>query len=693
MFRGTSAILLVLLTCGRTTAQVPLSAPVVHSDESSYDINTRVVVLTGNARIEYGSVLLLADEIRYNQNTGLLSASGHFTITSGPQRLLAESGSYNLATGVFVLTGLRAGEPPFYITAAKAEGTRKEMILTDAVVTYNEPGDLTPTLRAGRLFYRPGEKISGQNGRLGLGSQRLFPVPKFDQPLGDMMMPSITGRAGYRRNLGGYLDLGLRVPVLPGIDLGADLGEYTARGPIAGPSGSYRYDAGGQDVTGSFDSGVISDRGDRGLDILGRPVPGNRGFFDWSHQQTIGEHLTLTGEFNWWKDSAVLRDFHPNRFYPVQQPDSFLKGAYAGDNCYLDLFTRLAPNNFEAVQERLPELRFDLVPTAIGGGFYERFGAGFAALEEDALISGPTLRSDRFDTFYSIDRPILPAEWLSITPVAGGRLTYYDKAVGGRKDYTRWLGEVGVDAQLRACGTFDYHNSLWGIDGLRHLVTPTLSYRYVPEIDRGQAYIPPVDRRVFATDLEPIELDDMRNIDDLHGAHVLRLGLNNILQTRDAGYGSRDLVAFNLASDLNISTEPGQHRWSDLYNEISLTPAPWLRFSLFDRLSTRTLGLHEFNSRLELSDHEWWAARLSSAYLQNQIEQYFVEYDHRINEVWKGLVRVRYDALARRWNELTFGLRQNLRNTWSMRYEVSWNHGQQREASFGLSVMVDLIRF
>jgi hypothetical protein len=49
--------------------------------------------------------------------------------------------------------------------------------------------------------------------------------------------------------------------------------------------------------------------------------------------------------------------------------------------------------------------------------------------------------------------------------------------------------------------------------------------------------------------------------------------------------------------------------------------------------------------------------------------------------------------MLQRWNELTFGLQQNLRNTWSVRYAVSWNHGQQRAASFGLNVQVDLIRF
>ena len=355
----------------------------MHADETAYDISTGVAVLTGHARVEYGSALLLADEIRYNQGTGQVSASGHLSVTAGSRRLLAASGTYNLTTGVFELKDLRAGEPPVYITAEKAAGTKFEMILTGATVTYNEPGGFAPTLRADRLVYRPGEKISGEHASLGLGGRWLVPVPKFDQPLGAAMLPLITVDGGYRGSLGAFLDLGLRIPVWPGVNLGADVGEYTARGPMAGPSGSYHSNTGGQDITGSFDSGFISDHGARGTDILGRNVPEDRGYFDWSHRQVIDGRLTLTGEFNWWGDSAVLRDFHPNEFYPVQQPDSFFEGAYAGDNYYVDFFTRVAPNNFEIVQQRLPEIRFDLVPTAIGGGFYERLNTGFASLEED----------------------------------------------------------------------------------------------------------------------------------------------------------------------------------------------------------------------------------------------------------------------------------------------------------------------
>ena len=692
VLRGTSAFLILLLA-GGATAQVTPLVPVITADDTTFDITTGEAVLRGHPRIVYGPTLLLADELHYNQAGSLVIASGHFSITSGPERLLAAGGTYNLATGVFTLTGVRAGEPPFYVTAASATGTRARMTLTNAVVTYYEPGPFAPTLSADQIIYEPGRRITGEHGHLGLGDYSLFAIPKFDRKFDEPLISYFTIRGGFRHNLGAYVDLGLHVPVWPGLNLGADLGEYTARGVMFGPSGSYQFKSADGEATGDFRSGFINDHGAKGIDLLGRPVPAERGYFEWRHQQTIDDHLTLTGHFFWWKDSEVVRDFQPDQFYPVQQPDSFLEGTYAGSNYTVDLFTRLAPNNFEIVQQRLPEIRFDLLPVPIGGGFHERFNASYAVLQEDPLLTGSTLRSDRFDTFEAIDRPITPTEWLTITPVAGGRLTNYAKASGGRDTYTRWLGEVGADAELHASGVFDYRNELWKIDGLRHLLTPKLSYRYIPEADKGQSFIPQIDREVFATSLEPLDLGSIRNLDQLHATNTLRFGLENVLQTREATYGSRDLLALNLAADLNFSTQPAQKRWSDIYTGLSLTPASWLRFDLFQRVAPQHLKLDELNTGLEFMDRDWSALRLSSNYLQGQIEQYFLEYERRMNEVWKGFARVRYDARAARWDEFTFGLRQNLRNTWNVRYEVSWYQGRQREGSFGLSVEADLIRF
>ncbi|OYV02301.1 MAG: hypothetical protein CFE26_22260, partial [Verrucomicrobiales bacterium VVV1] len=140
---------------------------------------------------------------------------------------------------------------------------------------------------------------------------------------------------------------------------------------------------------------------------------------------------------------------------------------------------------------------------------------------------GPRLVSDRADAYYALTRPFTPREWLTVTPTAGTRVTHYANTTGATAPggYTRVLGEVGVDAALRASATYAYKNPQWKIDGLRHLVTPRLSYRYIPQGDLGRRFIPAIDRREPLTSyLRPLGLGDQRSIDDLRATNTLRLG-------------------------------------------------------------------------------------------------------------------------------------------------------------------------
>ena len=74
--------------------------------------------------------------------------------------------------------------------------------------------------------------------------------------------------------------------------LGGDVGVYTARGVMAGPSGTYARGSDGDDLRGLFRTGFINDHGDKKTDLLGQPVPEERAFAEWQHQQTLADHLT-----------------------------------------------------------------------------------------------------------------------------------------------------------------------------------------------------------------------------------------------------------------------------------------------------------------------------------------------------------------------------------------------------------------
>lgn len=661
-------------------------------EKTTYDDITKETVLSGNARIVNGDTVVTAETIRYNTATTVLTASGHFVLTTGRRRLVADEGTYNLTTRAINVRNLRVGEFPIYVSGDTVSGTLDELVFTNATVFFRENASYTPSIRARHLTYARGKIVKAEGLSVGLLGGHFISFPTFEQKLDVDFVSFITAHLGYRGNLGAFAELGFHVPISPGVKIGGDVGLYSARGVMVGPSGSYDRLTDTGSVQGYFRSGYISDSGDRKTDVLGQPVPRDRSFFSWQHRQRNGDHFTLDGEFNYWSDSEVLRDFRHKEFARVQQPDSFLEAAYTENNYAFSAFARVHPNQYHRVQERLPEVRFDLLPSAVAGGIYQRGSASAAALQSDAFGTDPELRTNRLDAYYGLERPITPNSWFTFTPVAGARVSHYTNALGPKDDYTRTLGEIGFDARLLASRTFDYKNEIWDIDGLRHLVEPRLSYRYAPETERGKAYIPPIDRRVFSTYLQPLSIGDSRFIDDLGPLNTLRLSLNNTLQTRDPSYGSRNLAALNFAADYRFD-HPGVAPLSDLYTEFALTPAPWLRWEVFHRFDLHPVRQPEINTALELVDQEWWSVRLATHYLHNNYEEYFLEWRQRVNEVYDVTALWRYDARNRRFNEQSYGVWQRLGQTWAIKYEVSWFNGPRRESNFALNIEVELLKF
>lgn len=691
--------LLSFATCA-FAATSPDATSIV-AGHSETNVRTGETILTGNPRVDYGDVRLTADEITLNPSRRTAVARGNATLTRGPRRLLADEITYNSLDGTFEVGDLRVGQYPVYASGARATGNAESLTVDNARVTVPEPGNLVPTLQAARVFFTADNKVRTESAALGIGNVRPLALPGVSHDVRGALLPNIEVSGGYRRTLGVYAEGSLLLPVSPHTRLGGDLGIYSSRGVMFGPAATYERENGDAHVRSSFHSGFISDYGTRYADVLGRAIPRNRAYAEWRHVQQFNERVALTGEFNYWRDSDVVRDFQPSDFFAVQQPDNFAEAVYAGDNYLVSLFTRFQPNNFHVVQQRLPELRFDLLPSALGGGLLHRFNASFAALREDALptgplnpIAGPDLRSDRLDAYYALSRPVRATDWFTFTPVAGARVTHYANLDGPRNNYTRTLGELGFDSELRASGIYNYKNERWKIDGLRHLVTPRLSYRYIPEAEKGARYIPRIDDRpVLATYLQPLGLGAVRNLDELRGTNTLRLGLDNTLQTRDPVYGSRDLVVLNVANDFLFDRTPRERKVSAIHTELAIMPARWLEVGVYQSFTPQDFALQEFNTGITIRDGDAWSLRFANNFLRGELHDYAIGGSHRFNEVFEGIAYVRYDARTQRFNEQSYGVRHNVGNTWSIEYLIRLYDGNRRESRFGFNIRIDAIRF
>jgi LPS-assembly protein len=697
--------LLVFLAAVFLAAATPAAAqPRLRADTVEANDKERTARARGGAELRDTDFLLTADEIFYSYSEGRATATGHVVLTHGASRILADKLVYSLRDGSFTADRVRLGQPPAFVEAASATGNRKEAVLRQARVTYGEPAPWQPTWTADTIVYQADGKIRSEGSRLGVGHVQPVPLPHFQHNLKQPFDATVSVTGGLRRSLGLFVDAVALAPVADGVQAGAEAGLFTRRGLMVGPALRYAREDETASVSGSLRTGTIRDHGERGVDLLGRPVSATRAYAEWLHAQTLAPGLDLTAQINWWRDSEVIRDFRPRDFFSVQTPDSFLESVYAGPGWYLSAFSRIQPNSFHRVQERLPEFRFDLVPMALGSGVYQRGEASLALLREDPLPLGPlapsgnpaqSLRSQRFDAYYGLERPIAATDWFALTPVAGGRVTHYAATAGAplTGGTTRVLGEVGFDAALRASGTFAYRNDAWRIDGLRHLLTPRLSYRDIPAMDQGRNRIPAIDRPAFATYLQPLGLGDRRTIDDLRPTHTLRLGLDNILQARDRSGDVRDLIAFNLANDFRFRRSGSERTASETHAALSVTPAPWLQLDIYQSVDPRNLTLREFNSGFTVRNGRDWSVRLANNFLRHEIEDYLIEGRRRLNEAYETIARLHYDARRRRFNEQSYGIAQNLGNTWLVSYTVSLYSGRRRESSFGFGVQIDTVRF
>ncbi len=647
----------------------------------------------GNALLKYNDILVEADEVKYLRNENIIEANGKIRLTNNDLRLAGDKLSYQLNTGHFKLDTFRIGVPPYHGEGNSLNGTKEKINLGKSTIYLQTPGAWALNIKSSAATLYSTERLEAKDVTFRIGRLPFFYLPKISQPLKESMI-RFKGNIGHRSNLGAYFQSDILFPINDSLRIGSALDIYTQRGLLIGPAVDYSLKNKRHSIESRFRSGYIDDHGNKGTDVAGNNISEDRFYIEYKHQQSFDNRFYLNSSISIWEDSETERDFRPDLFRDNQQPDSFIEGTYIGKNFFLSTFTRIKPNDFQAGLERLPEFRFDSIPTPIlNSNIYQSINAGIARLVEHPLSGAPKIESNRYDLLYSLTDNFKFRNSLTIRPVSSFRLTHYSNTTGDRKNFTRIMGEFGFDAEFQYQGIWNYQNTKWKINGLRHLLRPNFSYRYHPGGLSGNNDIIAADRDVFTTSLPSIDLTDIRHIDELIDQHTLRFGLENLLQTRDDTYGSRDLLELNFYQDLNLTTNPGEDEWAFFYTQFASQPAPWLSVHLTSRITPENLTLQDISSGISVNDGDIWKLTFSSVYLQNEIDQYYLTFDYRINNKWKMGAKWRFDARLDELTEQRYALRQRIANAWDIEYHVSIHNGSTREDETSIGVKFYLLQF
>ncbi len=376
-------------------------------------------------------------------------------------------------------------------------------------------------------------------------------------------------------------------------------------------------------------------------------------------------------------DQYMLRDFFEEISRVDSSPDNTVRiERYERDNHSM-VYTRFAPNDFYATDERL-EGSFYRVrqPIANTGITYEtKNSAGimrqYLPVHERISyqnklknLKDPALRGYyerlintnsfiRINSTHEFATNFKVLRFLNVTPKLGGGYTgYYD--VGGVGSDNRFIGYVGCDFDIK----FHNHFSSFiveplGYNGLTHVFHPYATFSHT-NINSSKGLVPQLD--TWSSSLGsstnspmPLDLIGFSGIDAWDAWTIWRLGMRNTFNTTIDGEQTR-LIDWNTFIDYNVENPLTEREYSNLYSVLTFTPTKQTRIYLESQTPTIKggEGYRRYNFTVSHMPFAWLEGRVgyrdfNGHPIYDDSEQITTDVNLRINEKYTFAFRLDWD--------------------------------------------------
>jgi LPS-assembly protein len=559
-----------------------------------------LLVATGNVEITQGATRLLADRVELNRDTGEVVAQGKVVFFDGQDRLVGDRVDYNLKTGTgIVYNGSTSTAPYYHLSGERMERVGEGIYeVRRGTFTTCEGDDPIWSFKFGSSTANLNDALYGTGASFWVRNIPIIPFfPFFGAAIRrERQTGFLYPEIGNSSTKGAFLKIPFFWAISDSQDLTVALDTYTRRG--VGGEGEYRYimsERARGSASGFLIPEVLRDSQDRErLDI-----PLLRGFGSAKHDWQITPRLTFKLDANATTDDLVYREygdrlgdrarqFAETNVFVSQRWDAF--SLTANVLWYQDLTTPVATElqrtpeiKFFGVRQpvpRLPGLLYDTEASLTN--FYRVVGDG-------------GLRIDLHPRAYY---PIPVAGLFTVTPFAGGRLTYYNQHVVGTREthgttveettydpHVRRQAEGGVEVETRATRVFDM-NGWGGLSALQHVIEPRVTYLMIRGYD--QKGNPQYDR----------DIDRIGRVTQVIYSLTNRVNAKTVAPT-DAEAVRWEAVRLALSQIYDIDREISHRQpFKDLQGEFIFDPNRILRFRLDAAYNMYGLGFRSANTDL-----------------------------------------------------------------------------------------------
>jgi len=668
-----------------------------------YNMAKNMVTATNGITVRYEEAVLTARRATLNFDTGEAVAEGEVRLQRGPQMLIGDSIQYNFYTRKIVGENFKLGQSPYVVQSDVMVGDQNANVYVGAegLVTTDDYANPAYSVHAKTLIIVPGEYIEAKNATLHLGKVPVFYFPYYHRSLKHrsnhfVFTPGYRSRYGpflltsynwyWEEKLDGaiHLDARERRGIGFGSDINWHLGQWS--------EGRFRY--------------YRAEDDNPGVDFNGKPIDSERQRVWFADQATLRTNLTAKVVVRYQSDALVVRDFFESEYRKNSQPSSFAEVNQLWQNFSLDVLAQPRINNFFETVERLPDVRLS--------GFRQQIGATPLFYESDSsfgyyrreFASGTTnlpFAAERADTFHQVVLPWTFFDWLTLIPRAGGRFTHYGEAEGpgaNTTEHNRTVFNTGAEITTKASRVWPGATSrFWDVNGLRHIVQPSINYVYVPTPSVATNQLPQFDPLYPSTRLLPIEFPDFNAIDAIDSQNVLRLTLRNKLQTKRRE-GVEDVVNWALYTDWRLKPRPGQSTLSDGFSDLDVRPFHWLTFNSEVRYDVSHGFLREANHTVILAPTDVWSLALGHRYLHSDPafgtnsgnNLFFSSVYYRFNENWAARMSHHFEARDGVLEEQFYTIYRDLRS-WTASLTLRRRDNRTQGTDFTVAVALSLKAF
>jgi lipopolysaccharide assembly outer membrane protein LptD (OstA) len=618
------------------TADQPLPAPETEGESIDiqplqadsrldYDVPTGTVSATNGVQVMFRDATLTARQVRLDPALGEAEAEGAVNLDRGGQIWTGESLRYNFKTGRLEAREFKLGVPPVFVGGERAitleaEGTNRVLTLTNSFVTTDDLATPGYRIRARSMTIREDRHIIARDAVLYVGRTPVFYFPYYVKQLKSHPYRWVL-TPGFRSLYGGYMRAALEMDVTTNVVAAVHADPYTRRGVGLGPEVRYDLDQAGR---GHFDSYWIADQRPENDPVTGQPIEPQRERIYFDHRISLREDLTATAVLRQQSDAWVVRDFFEQEYRRNPLPGSFVEVQQAWPDFTLDLLARAQVNDFFETVERLPDVKLSAHRQQLGtspiyydgensaGWFQHRFAEGSITNDYSAF---------RGDTFHQLLLPKTLFGWLNVTPRVAGRVTYYGDTQSqgwtNLKPQTRAVFNTGAEFSFKASRVWKGSSSqFWDVDGLRHILEPSVNYSFTPEPNARPLELPQFDTELPSLRLLPLTYPDFNSIDSIDTQNAMRLGVRNKIQTKRGGK-VEDLIDWAVLTDWRLDRQPNQGSFSDIYSEADFKPRRWLTMNSEIRADPEAGLLRETQTSAIFKPNSDWSFGVTHRYTRD----------------------------------------------------------------------------